>query len=153
MSILSIIIKVLGLLIRIDNLRKKGDFTMSKKVFFHGVIVGIASTIITLIIVDAIYSFQATEFSEVNSNSYNEVLDQYVPEKAVVSAGSAKKIGLAYIEDIYGKNILTSATVEYDKDEGYWIISRDGFAFSDSLKVIVIDEKTGKIVSAIGYKN
>lgn len=33
---------------------------------------------------------------------------------------------------------------------GYWIISRDGIGFSNSLKVVVVDKRTGKIVSAIG---
>ena len=125
---------------------------MKIKMFLFGVLSGIILVLFALIINVIIHNSQSVKFKTVNSNSYIDVMNQYVPEIAVKSADSALKIGSAYINDIYYKDLFTISTIEYDKENGFWIVRRYGTWF-DPLKVVVIDEKTGKIVSAIGYKN
>jgi hypothetical protein len=124
---------------------------MKIKMFLVGFISGIAVMLISVSIMLIIFNKKELSYKEVSISGYEDVLNNYIPDKAVESANSAKMIGTAYINDIYGKSILAWSAVDYDKVNGYWIISRQGFFYS--LKKVVIDEKTGEIVSAIGYKN
>jgi hypothetical protein len=113
-------------------------------------LLGLISGLVLMLIIIFILNIRISRYNEININSYEDILNNYVPDISVKSASSARMVGNAYISDIYGKGTLTWSTVDYDKDNGYWVISRYGIL--ESLKKVVVDEKTGGIISAIGYK-
>ncbi|WP_010252842.1 hypothetical protein [Acetivibrio cellulolyticus] len=125
---------------------------MKDRRFLTGVLTGLLLSIAVVAIYILFFTINPMKAKEIDINQYKEVLNNYTPENAVISADSAKNIGLAYLDDIYGKEYFTWSSVEYDKKSEIWIVKRQGFIINP-LKVVAIDGKTGKLISAIGYKN